>query len=55
MLSCGVGDGQRSSLIVQLQSVSESLVRNIRCGEDLLLFVHFSYERRRRGFAFIMF
>ncbi len=44
MLSCDVCDDQRS----------ESLM-NIRCGEDLLLFVHFIYERRRRGFAFIMF
>ncbi|XDV23805.1 hypothetical protein PO909_028209, partial [Leuciscus waleckii] len=41
----GVCDGQRSSLIVQLQSVSESPIRNIIiCGEDLLLFIHFSYE-----------
>ncbi len=45
MLSCDFCDGQRSSLIVQLQSVSESPIRTVKCREDLLLFLNFSYER----------
>ncbi len=56
MFSCDVCDGQRSSLIVQLQSVSESPIKKkkiiiyshsliIVCVEDSVLNADFSYER----------
>ena len=42
---CGAGvhDGQRSSLIIQLQSVSESPIRTIICGEHFYVFIDSSY------------
>ncbi|XDV23983.1 hypothetical protein PO909_028306 [Leuciscus waleckii] len=46
MFSCGVCDGQRSSLIVQLQSVSESPIKNIIIYGDVLgNSIKCSYER----------
>jgi len=41
---CGVCDDQRSSLMVQLQSVSESPTSTIICRCPLILYISFSYE-----------
>ncbi|XDV23979.1 hypothetical protein PO909_028302, partial [Leuciscus waleckii] len=45
VFSFGVCDGQRSSLMIQLQSVSESPIRTIMCFEYSSLCVDFSYPR----------
>ncbi len=43
---------ERSSLIVQMQSVSESPIKNIICREDSSCLIFFSYERafKRPGY-----
>ncbi len=47
-----VSNDERSSLIVQMQSVSESPIKNIICREDSSCLIFFSYERafKRPGY-----
>lgn len=41
-----VSNDERSSLMVQMQSVSESLIKDIIiCREDSSCFIYYSYER----------